>query len=173
MSYRQKLSSITEQLELLFAIAPRQNQKSRRRVSQSDPILHEQWCQIRKSFFPELTDLDSYVVAWSNRPQKRVLASCNIHRRRILVAKELNQESVSCWLEPILYHEMCHAVIGHGVALSRSGKRQWHGAEFKALEARHPNIVALDEWIKSGGWARAVRSSRSKEAWRRRRSGDV
>ena len=106
-----------------------------------------------------------------SRCQKRVLASCNIHRRRILVAQELNNSSTSQWLEPILYHEMCHAVIGHGVALSPSGKRQWHGKEFKELEARHPQIKALDSWIRSGGWAKAVRSHRSKVAWRSRKQG--
>jgi hypothetical protein len=173
MRYIQGLVSITKQLELLFSPAPKKTLRRTTSRAPSDPVLHKQWCQIRRRFFPDRSDIDAYTVSWSTRTQKRVLASCNIHRRKILVAKELNSEVLSQWIEPILYHEMCHAVIGHGVALSPSGKRQWHGREFKALEARHPDIPALDKWISSGGWAKAVRSHRSKQAWAKRRSETV
>lgn len=168
--YIRELVSLKQQLALLLpARTPTRSRSLKARPERNDDVLHEQWCIIRRHFFPDLHELDTYTVRWAPRPQKRVLASCNIHRRRILVAQELSDASTSQWLEPILYHEMCHAVIGHGVALSSSGKRQWHGKEFKELEARHPKIKALDHWIKSGGWAKAVRSHRSKVAWRTRK----
>ncbi len=169
MRYIRRIVSITKQLELLFSPAPKEPRRQNAPKTQSDPTLHKQWCEIRRRFFPDHNDIDTYTVTWSTRAQKRVLASCNIHCRKILVAKELNTERLSKWIEPILYHEMCHAVIGHGVSLSPSGKRQWHGREFKKLEARHPDIPALDEWISAGGWAKAVRSHRSRQAWEKRR----
>ena len=170
--YLRELATLTRQLDLMLpARSPARIRTHRVHSERNDEALYEKWCTIRRQFFPDMDELDKYIVRWSPRCQKRVLASCNIHRRRILVAQELNNSSTSQWLEPILYHEMCHAVIGHGVALSPSGKRQWHGKEFKELEARHPQIKALDSWIRSGGWAKAVRSHRSKVAWRSRKQG--
>jgi hypothetical protein len=69
----------------------------------------------------------------------------------------------------VLYHELCHAVIGEGVHLS-GGKRQWHGQQFRELEARHPDIEAMNYWIRSGGWAMAVRSNRARSAWTQRKA---
>jgi hypothetical protein len=172
---------ILNQLELLFAPISRGvscTQYSKKRVTkaprgrikskQSDEFLLNVWVSLRREFFPEYPQVDQYTVAWSTRPQKRVLASCNIRRQRVLVAQELFEPSASRWIAPVLYHEMCHAVIGEGVHLSQSGKRQWHGRQFRQLESRHPDIEAMNAWIATGGWAMAVRSHRARRAWRSR-----
>jgi hypothetical protein len=64
---------------------------------------------------------------------------------------------------------LCHAVIGEEVHVS-GGRRQWHGAEFRRLEARHPDIEAMNAWIRSGGWAMAVRSNRTRRSWAARQA---
>jgi len=135
---------------------------------QSDQFLYDVWCGLRREFFPERTDLDGYTVTWSSRCQKRVLASCNIRQRKVVVARELFEPAAVRWIGPVLYHELCHAVIDEDVARSRRGKRLWHGAQFKELEARHPDIPALHAWICSGGWAMAVRSNRTRRMWHAR-----
>lgn len=158
---------LLRQIEILFASSrPRRRTKTFAR----DEFLYTVWCDLRQEFFPDRAELDNYVVAWSTRPQKRVLASCNIRARRVIVARELFEPSASRWIGPVLYHEMCHALIGEGVGRSRTGKRQWHGLEFRTLEARHPDIEAMNAWIQSGGWAMAVRSNRARAAWRNRNS---
>ncbi len=138
-------------------------------AGKSDEFLLTLWLNLRREFFPEHPDVDNYVVTWSTRPQRRVLASCNIRRRRIVVAQELFEPSATRWIAPVLYHEMCHAVIGEGVHLSQSGKRLWHGRQFRQLEALHPDIEAMNAWIATGGWAMAVRSHRARRSWRSRR----
>jgi hypothetical protein len=144
---------------------------SRSPRGKSDEFLLSLWINLRREFFPEHPHVDDYTVTWSPRAQKRVLASCNIRRRRVVVAQELFEPSATRWLAPVLYHEMCHAVIGEGVHLSQSGKRLWHGAQFRKLESRHPDIKAMNLWIATGGWAMAVRSHRARRAWRERVSG--
>lgn len=62
------------------------------------------------------------------------------------------------YLEALIYHEMCHAVLGPPKVVR--GRRVIHGKEFKALERLHPEIKALDNWINSGGWNLSVRQSR-------------
>ena len=133
-------------------------------ISVSDAQLVSIWTALRAHYFPERADLDSFLVCWSTRPQKRTLASCNIRRRKVVVASELRSDLHRRWLSPLLYHEMCHAVLGDTIG-RRGGKRAWHGAEFKALERRNPEIAELDAWIRSGGWRHAVRSARSRAAW--------
>ena len=121
------------------------------------------WIKIRQNYFHERPDLDLYKVCWSSRRQKRVLGSCNIHRHLVRIATELRHDSVKEWLDPLLYHEMCHAVLGVSVR-SVSRRRAWHGTEFKRLEHRHPKTSALDLWIKTGGWRDAVRRDRARRA---------
>lgn len=145
------------------------NNISKQKQFKNDPNLKALWCQIRKKFFPDRADLDEYTVYWSKRSQLRTLASCNIEDKRVAVAKELNYQDLRKWLEPLLYHEMCHAFLGHTVAGSRGKRGRWHGREFRDLEARHPGCEALDKWIRSGGWLSAVRSARAKEYHARKR----
>lgn len=159
---------ILRQIELLFSRPAPTKPRARRRVARSDEFLHTLWLNLRQEFFPESVELDSYIVSWASRPQKRVLASCNIRARRVNVARELYEPAASRWIAPVLYHEMCHAAIGMAVQTSASGKRMWHGAEFRRLEARHPDIAAMNAWIQSGGWAMAVRSYRARRAWQTR-----
>lgn len=121
------------------------------------------WHSVAETHFPDAKHLSSYTIGWSTRRQKRTLASCCIERQMVRVARELNYPELHCWLEPLIYHEMCHAVLGHTVPI-RNRKRCWHGPEFKQLERRHPGIAQLDNWIKSGGWAKAVRSDRARRA---------
>ncbi|MCO6430355.1 MAG: SprT-like domain-containing protein [Deltaproteobacteria bacterium] len=123
--------------------------------------LQRYWSAIRREYFPERPDLDEYLVSWSPRRQKRVLAVCNVQRRRVVVAQELDDPRYHQWLSPILYHEMCHAFFGKDVP-KVNGRRAWHGRAFRELEGRHLQIQALNEWIRSGGWLSAVRSHRAR-----------
>lgn len=120
-----------------------------------EKLLKSIWRETRQRWFPSRPDLDSYQMRWSARKQKRTLASCNLHDRRVVVARELNYPEYFCWLEPLLYHEMCHAFL----------ESRFHDKRFYAVERRHPGIRAFDAWINAGGWARAVRSDRAKR-WR-------
>jgi hypothetical protein len=135
----------------------------------SDPHLTALWVSLGTKYFPEKSELSSYAVRWSTRRQKRVLGSCNMTKKIISIARELKSPEHHIWLEALLYHEMCHAVLERSV--SRRGRKiLWHGPEFKSLEARHPGIEALDHWIKSGGWKSAVLSNRARTHWENRRS---
>jgi hypothetical protein len=128
----------------------------------ADVNLKNIWDSLQQNFFPERSDLLEYTIDWSARRQKRTLASCNIRKKQINVAREMSLPQCHSFLEPLIYHEMCHAVLGDKVGRAGS-KRLWHGPQFRSLERNHPEIVALDNWIKSGGWSKAVRSFRSSE----------
>lgn len=157
-------------LRSLLHPQPARAARSRRRSTAcktSDPFLQSVWQALREEFFPDRSDLDDYTISWSSRPQKRVLASCNIRHRRVIVARELFEPAACRWVSPVVFHEMCHAVLGESVTTT-TGRRLWHGREFRNLEALHPDIPALNLWIKSGGWAMAVRSYRAKAAWKKR-----
>lgn len=108
------------------------------------------------SYFPERLDLLNYKISWSKRAQKRVLASCNIEKRRIRVAPAMNLPESQKFLEALIYHELCHAVVGIGY---KNGRRDIHSQSFKSIEKLHPGIIDLDKWIKDGGWINAVRKS--------------
>ena len=134
----------------------------------TDINLKHIWDTLQQHFFPDRSDLANYTIRWSGRRQKRTLASCNIRKLQINVAREMSQTQCRAFLEPLIYHEMCHAVLGDKIARAGS-KRMWHGPQFRALEMRHPEITTLDNWIKSGGWSKAVRSFRSSEYQRARK----
>lgn len=143
----------------------RRNPTYRRRtvIVRQDQRLREIWDQLHREFFPEHQHLATYTIAWSSRRQKRVLATCFPTKLIVKVAAELYDDSYHEWLAPLLYHEMCHAVLG--IQRTPCGRKHiWHGAEFRALERRHPKISALDAWIKSGGWSQAVRRDRGRRA---------
>ena len=161
-------SGITKKLRFLQLILFGKTKPApvRRKTRTPDGALEARWKTIRAEWFPDREDLDSYSVYWSTRRQRRVLASCNIRRKLISVAQEMNDPEYFELLTPLLYHEMCHAVLGEDVQRYGS-KRAWHGHEFKALEKRHPGIAVLDTWIRSGGWARAVRRHRTR-SWHQR-----
>lgn len=132
-----------------------------------DPVLYSVWTELIAKYFPERRDLLSYNVNWARRRQKRTLGCCNLTRRRVTIAQELKRPEFGHWVEAVLYHELCHAVLGSEI-LRRNGRRAWHGAEFKDLESRHPNSLELQRWMRNGGWRGAVRSARSRSAWARR-----
>ncbi len=115
-------------------------------------VLFSIWNRLQADYFADRIDLLSYDVRWSGWHQKRTLASCNVSRRRVVVAPQLSKAELSEWLEPVLYHEMCHAAIGNQVE-RRGGKRLVHGPQFIELANRHPATQKLTEWLKSGGWA--------------------
>ncbi len=120
------------------------------------------WRNLVAAHFPQREDLLKYKINWSRRRQTRVLASCNIRKLLVNVAQEMSQPECQEYLSSLIYHEMCHAVLGDKIG--RIGtKRMWHGPQFKALEMRHPEIPKLDNWIKTGGWTRAVRSFRTRQ----------
>lgn len=126
----------------------------------SDQELKLRFDNLIEQYFPERQDLKSYVVRWSARRQKRTLGSCSVSKHRINIARELSHADSKRWVEAVLYHELCHAVLGKDVG-KLNGKRAWHGIEFRALERRHPQIEDLNRWIRSGGWGRAVRVDRA------------
>ncbi len=125
----------------------------------SSSCLKRLWLQIRHEWFPQRPDLDQYQIYWSTRPQLRTLASCCFESKRISVARELSYANCEQWLEPLLYHEMCHAYLD----------TIKHSKEFKVIENRHPLIKLFDNWIDSGGWGTAIRSDRAKRSHKRRR----
>lgn len=129
--------------------------------------LKDEWLFVRKTYFPDRPDLDDYRVVWSTRRHTSTLASCNVERRRILVAAAFQLEEAKPHLEALLYHEMCHAVLGRPKRVGR--RRVIHGRDFRELERRHPGIPELDRWIKLGSWHTATRKSRRIELNRRRR----
>lgn len=157
---------IFQQLSLLDLLIPGRTSakvrpKKRSRHYVDEPFLKDIWLEVRSEFFPSRPDLDRYTVYWSNRNQKRTLASCYTEEQRVIVARELDHLNVHPWLYPLLYHEMCHAYLGENVP-RRNGKRAWHGREFRELEMRHPQMGAFNRWVKEGGWASAVRSARTR-----------
>ena len=139
----------------------RRREKTNLKKEKEDLILRGIWLHIRKVYFPDRADLDSYEIRWSPRRQRRVLASCCISKQRVVVARELNRAEHARWLPALIYHEMCHAFFGDRVE-KNANRRLWHGPEFRALEQRHPEIKDLDHWIRSGGWHKAVLSDRER-----------
>ncbi|MBN8547846.1 MAG: SprT-like domain-containing protein [Deltaproteobacteria bacterium] len=132
-----------------------------------DPGLYATWTELIALYYPDRRDLLSYQVSWARRRQKRTLGCCNLTKRKVSIAQELRCPDFAHWVEAVLYHELCHAVLGTE-AIKRGGRRAWHGTEFKQLEARHPNSAALQDWMRNGGWLAAVRSARSRAAWAKR-----
>lgn len=163
-------------LQGLLGLFPRA-QKRRLRVkralvrdlsAQNDSQLEIIWTTLVDRYFPEKKPvLMSYLIKWSARRQRRTLGSCNITKQKVTIARELSHEEFLRWVEPVLYHELCHAALGLEVPKSR-GRRAWHGSDFRALEAKHPEISALNTWIKSGGWGHAVRVDRARRRGSRR-----
>ncbi len=155
------------QLRLDGAHSP--NQRPRSLSTPSPRELLAIWAKLHQQFFPGHEILAQYNLFWSTRPQKRVLASCDIIGKRVRVARELARPEYERYLSPLLYHEMCHAVIGREVE-TRNGARLWHGPQFRALEANHPDSSMLQAWITEGGWATAVRRDRAFAAASRRKN---
>lgn len=119
-------------------------------------------------YFPHIPELLIYQIKWSEKKQKRTLASCNIYKKIINVSNCLNYPEYFHLLPPLIYHEICHAVVG--VKVGNRGRRIIHGADFKKLERAHPDMHLLEEFIKTGGWAKAVRSHRAKQRWKKIKS---
>ena len=139
----------------------------RRSTSKQDNLILESILnRIHLEFFPESKELVNYKISWSTRRQKRTLASCNIREKKINVARELNFPEHEKWLEPLIYHEVCHVIVGRD---KNSGRHCWHGRTFKQLESRHPLMKEFNHWVKSGGWRKAVMSERTKSWWREKK----
>jgi hypothetical protein len=119
-----------------------------------ESYLNSLWESLRKEYFPNEVVLMRYKVNWSQRAQVRTLASCNVHSKIVKVAKELRTIEAIHILSPLLYHEMCHAVLG--VRKTNNGRYLWHDKVFKDLERRHPDIGLLNQWIDGGGWSKLV-----------------
>lgn len=133
--------------------------RTRTSPTESAQALRTIWLRLRREFFPDRHDLDTYKITWSRRRQKRVLGSCNTKKRSVIVAREMAHPEAVRWLDALVYHELCHAVLGDDVGY-RGRRKAWHGRTFKALEQRHPQSAALSAWIKAGGWRQVVRSRR-------------
>ncbi len=122
------------------------------------PALRVLWEELIGQYFPEQPELKDYRVIWSYRRHTSTLASCHSERRVVRVAAIMQHVEALPYLEPLLYHELCHAALGP--IKVKNGRRVVHGREFKLLERRHPGIPLLNKWIKSGGWHRLVRHQR-------------
>ncbi len=118
----------------------------------SDPLLLSIWLRLARTWFPARDDLANYELQWSPRRQKRTLASVSLERNRVFVARELNYPKHHHWLDPLLFHEMCHAYL----------RSEYHDRRFFEYERRHPGIKPFDIWIDEGGWLSAIRSDRAK-----------
>ncbi len=129
---------------------------SRNKISE-DPDLKIIWNKLIDQYFNADPELKKYKVVWSGRSQKRVLASCNIYSKVVRVAPAMKFGDAPLFIEPLLYHELCHAVVGF-ITVGR--KRVFHSRQFRAQEARHPQIELLNQWIKLGGWTKSVRISK-------------
>lgn len=156
-------------LNKLRLVTRRRSVKRARPSFQQPVLLRSIWNELSQAYFPDKPELAQYQIRWSRRRQKRVLGSCNLNRRLVSIAQELNHPDYLHLLPPLIYHEMCHAAIGFEVEKS-NGKRMWHGALFKTLERRHPQIVDLKMWMRAGGFTRAVRSHRTRAFHQRTRS---
>ncbi len=152
---------------LVPVVIPRAATSTKPRSRSSDPDLYKIWCELYLQYFPQRADLANYQVIWANNKRKRTLASCNLRRLKVTVASELRHEKHYQWLSPLLYHEMCHAVLHFEVGRNSRGMR-WHGPEFKRLESLHPQIEALNHWAKNGGWLGAIRSDRARRSHQKR-----
>lgn len=144
-------------LEPLFRIRKKLDHPpigSKSRPSTSSKELRGLWLSLIEEYFPQRLDLSSYRVVWSKKKHKSSLASCSIDRQKISVAYAMNRQESKPFLEALLYHELCHAVLGRPKI--KNGRRVMHGHEFKALEHRHPGTKLLDQWIRSGGWRKAA-----------------
>jgi len=118
------------------------------------------WRRLYEQYFPQHEEIPLYEIVWSNRGQRSSLASCNVEKKRVNVATVMQEEDCRPYLEALIYHEMCHAALGEPKVVR--GRRIMHGRDFKKLEVRHPGIKLLDEWIKEGGWDKAVRRVRKR-----------
>jgi len=126
------------------------------------------WDRLRHKYFPNIRILGEYQITWSSRCSKRNLASCNYKNRKILVSPALNNVKFERMLSPLIYHEMCHAVLGEPKC--KNGRFVYHGVDFHTLEAMHPLTEELNAWIKNGGWANAKRNyTRAKNKLRTKR----
>lgn len=130
--------------------------------------LDEIWSRLARTFFPDHPEIPLFRIRWSARSQRNCLGSCNVEARTVNIAKVLDNPEYYRLLEPLIYHEMCHAALGKPRVVN--GRRQMHGRDFKALERRHPGIAELDRWIASGGWHAAVRKARRASGAQHRRS---
>ncbi len=135
-----------------------ENKKSLAKIEKQkldSDILLTTWQKLKSEYFPNNKELDSYSITWAKRKRTRLLASCNINTKEVVVSYAMNDSSIKHFLSPLIYHEMCHAVLGK---TKKKGRRNvFHGKEFKILEDRHPEIKDLNTWIKTGGWDLAVK----------------
>ena len=151
-----------ERLALLHRdLCPKPPAKKRR--NKSNQLLSQIWKKLQSEYFPDRQDLLEYHINWSARRQTRTLASCNPHSKRIAVSKAMDNPSAEPDLEALIYHEMCHAVLGPAKRVR--GRRQVHGRDFHLLEQRHVGIKALNVWLKNYGWHKVAKefSRRQKE----------
>ena len=114
------------------------------------PNIQKIWVSLRMKYFPRRPELDNYEVSWSTRKQTRTLAACNVYYKTVKVAPAMKDPEAALYLEPLLYHELCHAVLGNPKVVN--GKRIIHGPDFKALEEIHPAIEPFNDWLNCGGW---------------------
>lgn len=100
---------------------------------------------LKVAYFPALGDT---YVAWSGRigrSRRRRLGWWNPRTRLISIHQCLDRAEVPrFFVESIVFHELCHAACDP--SRTPTGKRRWHGPEFRALERRFPHVERALEW---------------------------
>ncbi len=82
---------------------------------------------------------------WGSRTQRLILGSYLRQHNMIRIHPLLDHKRVPKQVvEAVMYHEMCHAVIGDE---SQGGRRVLHGPKFKKELARYPHNERADAWI--------------------------
>ncbi len=113
------------------------------------------WGKLENEYFPGDKNLSIYSITWAKRYSKRNLAYCDYQKKRVVVSPVMNNIKLLHMLEPLIYHEMCHAKLGEPKRVR--GRYIYHGKDFHKLEALHPFIKEFNDWIHNGGWANAKR----------------
>jgi hypothetical protein len=103
---------------------------------------------VRARFFP---DLPPVAAAWSGtvgRARRHVrLGSWCEARRLVRVHRRLDASDVPrFFVESVVHHELCHAVLGGAPARPGGARRRVHGPDFRRLERSFPDHVRAAAW---------------------------
>lgn len=83
----------------------------------------------------------------SSRKRRRTMRFGSYHYQGdvIRIHPALDQAFVPDWVVRfVIFHEMLHAYLG--IRRGDNGRREYHGAEFKAMEVSHPDYERVRAW---------------------------
>lgn len=94
-------------------------------------------------------------IGWSRRGRARRslrLGSAQPRRKLIRIHPALDADSVPEYvLRMVVYHELCHCIappLSRAQAKRRGERHRIHHAEFRALEARYPDLEKANRWVR-------------------------